>query len=116
MYEIRYYKNTRGDSPVAEFIDKLGLKSKVKVFRYLENLEAYGPLLPRPYADYLRDKIYELRVTHGRLSIRILYFFVKGKIIVLTSGFLKKKDKVDKREIETAVNRMNDYLKRHRGG
>jgi len=49
--------------------------------------------LKRLYADKLRDKIYELRLSFGRLEIRILYFFWNNNIIFI-NGFLKKTQKI----------------------
>jgi len=87
MYQIIYYSNKRGDSQVEKFICSLQLKVRAKVLKWLELLEEQGSNLPRPYADTLRDKIRELRISHGRLEIRLLYFFWKNNIIVVTNGF-----------------------------
>ena len=110
MYKVIYYTTTRGDIPVKEFICSLQVNVRAKVMKWIELLEEKGPNLPRPHADVLRDKIRELRVSHGRLEIRILYFICKDKIIVLTNGFFKKKNKTDNSEIERALNRMNEYI------
>ena len=112
MYQIVFYRNKRGDYPVKEFIDSLEIKTQAKVYKFLEILQQEGPNLPRPYADILRGKIRELRISHGRLEIRILYCFCKNKIILLTNGFLKKARKTDSTEIDAAISRMNEYIAR----
>lgn len=56
---------------------------------------------PRPYADVLTGAIRELRVSFGRLEIRMLYF-IHGRRIVLTNGFLKKTSRVPESEIARA--------------
>ena len=48
------------------------------------------------------DKIYELRIKLGSDICRLFYFHWKGTIYVITSGYMKKTDKLDKREIEKA--------------
>jgi len=42
----------------------------------------------------------------------LLGFFDGPKLIVLTSGFAKKTNKVPKQEIETAEERKRDYYRR----
>jgi len=95
MYRVVYYTDKRGDSPVEDFIRSLQLKARAKVLKWLELLEEYGPDLPRPYSDSLRDKIRELRISHSKLEVRVLYFFWKDKIIVLTNGYFKKERRTD---------------------
>ena len=112
MYKVIYYENKRGESPAEEFICSFPIKVRAKILKWLELLEENGPNLPRPYADILRDKIRELRISHGALEIRLLYFFWRDKIIVVTSGLLKKTRNVPESEIEKAITYMNDFIKR----
>lgn len=46
-----------------------------------------------PYSEHLVDGIFELRAQSGSNISRILYFFVIGRKIVLTNGFVKKNAK-----------------------
>ena len=55
-----------------------------------------------PYSDHLVDGIFEIRAKVGSDIARVLYFFVIGKKIVLTNGFIKKTQKTPKNEIESA--------------
>ena len=50
-------------------------------------------MLGMPLAKHLDDGIFELRTVQGNNITRILYFFVVGKTIVLTNGFIKKTQK-----------------------
>ena len=70
-----------------------------------------GPDLPRPYADMIRGKIRELRVSFGGLHHRFLYFF-QGKRIVVTHGFLKKTAAIPEGEITRAERYMADFCQR----
>ena len=97
------------------FIANLQEEVQGKIVKWISLLQEYGPTLKRPYADKLRDKIYELRLSFGKLEIRILYFFWNSSII-LTNGFLKKTRSVPESEIEKAINYMNDFIKRNGGG
>jgi len=44
----------------------------------------------------------------------LLGFFESGVLLILTNGFTKKKQKTPPQEIELAVTRKNDYLKRRK--
>ena len=110
MYEIEFYKDTKGKCPTIEFLDELQTKVRAKVVKWIDKLKEEGPNLPRPYADTVRDKIRELRVGFGSNEYRFLYFFFKRRIII-TNGFLKKTDKVPEGEIERAERYMKDFLR-----
>ena len=75
-------------------------------------LEDYGPGLKQPYSKHLEDGIFELRVKFSSDITRTLYFFAKGKRIILTNGFVKKTQKTPKKEIDLAKKRKVDYLER----
>ena len=59
-----------------------------------------------------RKKLFEIRIKDKTGINRILYFTHTGKKFVLLHGFTKKTDKTPQREIETAEERMKDYLSR----
>lgn len=80
-----------------------------KHFRlYIKN----GTSLRMPYSEHLVDGIFEIRAKVGSDIARVLYFFVIGKKIVLTNGFIKKTQKTPKNEIESAKKYRNDFLNR----
>ena len=111
------YKPThRGDYPVKDFIQQMDKKSRAKVWRYIALLEEHGPNLLRPYADYVRDKIRELRIRIQAGNVRIFYFFfLKGNIILL-HVFKKKTQELPEKEIEQAEKNMEDFILRHQRG
>ncbi len=98
--------------PVTDFIDQCPPKHQVKVLRLLSLLEEQGPVLPRPYADILRDGIHELRFTLSRENVRVLYFFCYEKFIVLYNVFFKNTKKVPEQQIETVINYRERFLKK----
>lgn len=113
MYEVCYYEDSRGRKPVEEFIDSLDPKMRAKVFGRLELLEEYGPMLTMPLSKALSDGIYELRTISGGDITRILYFFVAGKRVVLTHGFVKKTRKTPSHEISRAKRMREDWRRRN---
>ncbi|WP_373456635.1 type II toxin-antitoxin system RelE/ParE family toxin [Microcystis sp. 0824] len=69
-----------------------------------------GHELRRPEADFLRDKIYELRVNFQGINYRILYFFYKNQAVVISHGIIKEK-KVPPLEIEQAIKNKTKFEK-----
>ncbi len=115
QWTIDYYKDTKGNEPVKEFLNSLPSPAKAKAMRLIEFLAERGVLLKEPYTKHIRDKIRELRLKDKQGAIRILYFTYTGKRFILLHGFIKKTDKTPAREIEIAEKRMNDYINTHRG-
>ena len=114
-YEVIFYEAADGECPTQEFLDGLAPKVRGKVAKWLELLEREGPNLPRPYADVVRGKIRELRVSFSGLHHRFLYCF-HGKRIVVTHGFVKKTAAIPEVEIVRAERCMVDFYRRLEGG
>jgi phage-related protein len=112
MYEIIYFDTDGGRLPAYEFIRALEPKMRAKVLSSLALLEEQGPRLREPHSAFLRDGIYELKVKLGSNITRVLYFFVVGKRIILTNGFIKKTQKTPSGEIEKAIKYKKEYLER----
>ena len=113
-WRVVHYERRSGKCPIEEFIDGLNKRERAKVLARIDFLEEKGPELRRPYADYLRDGIYELRVRISRVQCRVFYFFCTGTDIVLTHGIKKKVRRVPKTEIDRAVSFKNDWLTRNK--
>ena len=71
--------------------------------KYLKNLEN-------------TDRIYEIRVITTFKSIRILCFFDKGELVVLTNCFIKKTQKTPRKEIKMAEKLKKEYMNEKYGG
>lgn len=79
------------------------------MFRLLELLELKGNELREPYSKLLSDGIFEVRAAQGNNITRVLYFFVVGRKIILTNGFVKKTQKTPESEIALAKKYRADY-------
>ena len=62
------------------------------------------------------DGIYEVRVITTFKSIRILCFFDKGELVVLTNCFVKKSQKTPRKEIKLAEKLKKEYFNDKHGG
>lgn len=98
------YQEEDGSVPLREWLDNLEPKAQSKCIACLKRLEDMGHELRRPEADLLRDKIYELRVKHRRVNLRMLYFFHGQSVVVISHG-LTKESAVPPREIDLAIER-----------
>lgn len=112
MFDVEFYKKSDGTYPAEEFILSQDVKMKTKLFRLLELLELKGNELREPYSKSLSDGIFEIRANQGNNITRVLYFFVVGKKIILTNGFVKKTQKTPENEIELAKKYREDYERR----
>ncbi|MEX2633683.1 MAG: type II toxin-antitoxin system RelE/ParE family toxin [Balneolales bacterium] len=113
MRVITFYKTESGNCPVDDFLVNLTDKQSRKiawVLRTVRELEH----VPAQYFKKLKssDDIWEIRVNMGNNTFRLLGFYDGPELIVLTSGFAKKANKVPKHELETAQQRKRDYNKR----
>jgi len=102
--KILEYETARGERSVAEFIKKQRPQAIARMAHLIDLLEIHGNLLGMPHAKQLEGNLYELRV-RGKEEIRIIYGFV-GKTIYLLYGFKKQKQKIPRKEIETAKARL----------
>lgn len=67
-------------------------------------------LIPGPYLKHLTGtELYELRVSFGGNTFRILCFFESGGRAVLLNGFQKKTQKIPRTEIERARKLKRKY-------
>ncbi len=88
---------------VEKFFVSLNYEHQAKVEIYLQKLKQFTYLLPMPFSKVISRNLYELRLT-GKIQIRIFYTFYKGNIILL-HGFIKKSQKIPKKEINLALSR-----------
>lgn len=92
------------------FFLKQSDKVKAKIIWTIELIEELEQI-PKTYLKHIETTkgLYELRIKHGKSIFRIFCFFDDGKLIVLTTGFQKKRQKTPKREIEKAIKIKEDY-------
>ncbi len=108
--EIVLYSKEDGTCPLLEWMDALPPKAQDKCIVKIERLKEMGQELSRPEADYLRDKIYELRAALQGIQYRILYFF-HDKLGVISHGLIKEEEKVPPNDIDLAIERREKFKK-----
>lgn len=108
---VVFYLEEKGDVPLLQWFDAIPNKAQDKCRLKLERLRELGYELRRPEADYLRDGIYELRVSLRGMQYRMLYFF-HGNVAAVVSHGTMKEQKVPPKEIDLAITRKKRFEQR----
>ena len=114
-FAVEFYERQDGSSPVEEFLDELEAK-RPDLYDITEmglaklgDRSRHGSHLTK----HIGQGIYELRVGHRNI-VRVLWFFVEGAKIIVVHAFVKKSEGIPSNEIQKALDRRSDYLKRDR--
>jgi phage-related protein len=117
-YEIELYEKANKEVPVLDFIVSLNPKQQAKIYREIELLMKFGNELHFPHVRKMEGDKYnslrELRIEFASDIFRIFYFMYYQNKSVLLHGFQKKTEKTPIKELDTALNRMNDYIARRK--
>jgi phage-related protein len=115
-YEVELYDKSENEKPVLDFILSLDAKQQAKTYREIELLEKFGSELHFPHVRKIEGEknkeLWEIRIEFASNIFRIIYFMFTENHCVLLHGFQKKTNKTPAKELETALNRMKDYLRR----
>ena len=112
MTKIIYYTTAKGENPISDFLDNLSSKQQSKLLRATSYIEAYGLISILPHVKKLiGTPFWEIRIL-GKDNLRIIYVSVLADHVLLLHGFIKKTQKTSPRDIQTAILRYNDWVKR----
>ena len=89
-------------------MSKLSDTERAKIKRALLLFETEDKI-PQHYIHYIRDGLYEFRVSHGNKEFRLFFIYDGEQIVVLFNCFTKKTQKAPRREIEKAIKLKEDY-------
>ena len=115
MYEIHFYEDKDGNSPIYEYMkdlsrqtDKNSRINHNKINDYIQVLSECGKAAGEPYIKHLDGDIWELRPIRNRI------FFASwtNNGFILLHHFVKKTQKTPKREIEQAKRNLQDVQER----
>lgn len=109
-FEIKLYKDSSGKHPIEDFLLKLAETNEILFSQTTKGLEklrnrAYHK---EPLSKYLEPGLWELRIKAGSDILRIFYTFAKGQLIILLHIFIKKTQKVPRKELEIARKRLKE--------
>jgi len=111
-FKVVFYKGSKGDSPVEDFLLKLWKSNKELVTKTRSGTEKLRNRFYHraPLSKHIEPGLWELRVRSGNDILRIIYTFRKEQIIILLHVFVKKQQKTPLGELELA-RRMLKELK-----
>ncbi len=113
-FTVEFYEMVSGRCPVREFLlelrasdpgDFAAVAAGVEKLRDRRNHR-------QPLTKALDDGLFELRHI-GKLNTRVLWFFVRGRRIVLVHGIRNKGQSVPGKALDTARERMRDWKQRN---
>lgn len=112
-YKVNFVTKN-GNYQIEVFLNSLTSDEKICVVTnikrmILDYLDNKNPL-PENISKYLRDNIFELRVSLANKIFRLFYFYGDNKTIIFTHGFIKKTQKTPKEEITKAIELRQVYL------
>ena len=115
MYEVYFYEDKNGNSPVYEYIQDLSQRTDknsrinlTKIQDYIRVLRKHGKSAGEPYIKHLDGDIWEIRPIRGR----ILFASWTENGFMLLHYFVKKTQKTPKREIDHAKRNLKDIQER----
>lgn len=114
-WSIVFYTRPSRESPIADFLASLDQRTRVRFGWSIEQLRVRNINAREPLVKHLEGKLWELRESSGTNIYGLLYFFFAGRQIIFVHWFQKKSEKTRRRELDTAVGRMEDFLSQ-RGG
>jgi phage-related protein len=110
---VEFYETESGNCPVREFLEDLKESDPddfvivVAGLTKLRNSQYHR----EPLSKALGEGLFELRHV-GKLNTRVLWFFMKGRRIVLLHGIRNKGQAIPARDLVAARERMRDWRNR----
>lgn len=91
-----------------DFMASLSEKERLKVQRALLLFSNNDRILAH-YIKYLKEGIYEFRVTYGNNEFRIFFCYDGDKLVILFNGLRKKTQKTPLADINKAIRLKEQY-------
>ena len=100
---------------MSDFIEELSPKLRAKTLRTLDLLAEFGRHLGMPHCRKLTGhELWELRIRFATDICRLFYFFHRDRVYVVTSGYVKKRDRTSITEIRRAEMLKKEFLAEER--
>lgn len=97
------------------FLARLDQRTQVRFAWSIEQLRLRNIQAREPLVRHLEGKLWELRRESDTNIYRLLCVFLSGRRILFLHGFHKKTQKTPRRELETVLRRLQDFIERGGG-
>jgi len=104
-WEIEFY------GKVDEELAKLPPKIQARMIRLLELMEKHGANLGEPHTKSLGGELFEIRAKAKEGIGRGIFCYMQGKRIIILHVFVKKDQKIPKKDLELANERLKEVKK-----
>ena len=106
-FEIVFYK--KHSNPIENFILSQREDLRLDIFAALKKMED-NPFALRTLSKKIVavDNLFELRINGKNAIVRLFYCYRKNRIIIILHGFVKKTQKIPRRELKIAIDRKKE--------
>lgn len=111
-FVIECYFTEDGEMPAFDYFLELDDDDKIKTLDLFRLISTEGKIYNQQKFRNEHDKIYAFKPKPHRF----MCFFFVGKRIIVTNGFVKKKDDLPPQEKKRALKRQSDYENRFKAG
>ena len=105
---IRYHESSSGKIFIQDYIDSLDEKTQYEVYSFLQKFKNDYRFRQSPYCKKITKDIFEIRIK-VKDCYRILYAFLYKDTIILLHIFKKKTNKILRKDLKLAINRLKLY-------
>ena len=115
FYTVYAVAKSRDHCELLEFLNGLGQnlqKDCDRMLALLDRVAMEGQPRNTEISHQIKGKLFEF--IQGRL--RVLWFYDEGRLIICTSGFVKKGQKTPRDEIDHSIQLMNGYFEDKKRG
>src|SRR5699024_7708077 len=102
QWETIQYEKANGERPLFDFLASLPIKAQEKVIRDIELLERFGPRWGMPHVRSLPAHMSYVQSKYGSNIYRTFFLRWPDTVLVLTSGYHKKAQKMDTKKFKQA--------------
>ncbi len=115
-FEVSYYTDSNGKKPVKDFLDGVFNKNQLFFEQCISAIEKVKHRVyhKEPFSKALGNGLFEIRIRSKNDIARIMYAFIKGRQIILLHAFIKKTNKTPIKELETAIERLGQVLRKYK--
>lgn len=112
-FQVEFYFTDAGKIPAKEYLEEATLDIKLKLAVLVKYMAEQGKIFDITKFRVVdsKEKIYEFKP----LQYRFFNFFYEGRKIIITNGYMKKSQKVSKKDLEKARAIKKDYTYRVKG-
>ncbi len=103
---VVFYKSDSGREPVRVWLTSLTKREKKAIGEDIKTVQ-FGWPIGMPLVEKLEKDLWEIRVKLDKKIARIM-FTLTDNLIVLLHGFIKKTQKIPKKDLDLARSRMKE--------